>query len=252
MKRLLTLSLVLLSSLSMVAQNKIWQLKFEITQAIDAERMRARIQASGMEDQARDFAMPTAVTIKQTIDYSENLVSLGEARPEIPAMARQFMKDFKMPASMRKVVDVPRKVFIDILKDLRDSTAQPVYYTEEAYKATPADWKSSKKTKTILGYECTKATCTLDEQEYTLWVTTQLPGTFCPINGLMPPVGVVLGIESDERAYELKSIEEITTQPEGLPKDALQLDSKAFQEKRKSIFSQFGRPGGGGMMMRTN
>ena len=86
-----------------------------------------------------------------------------------------------------------------------DSTKKE-YYQTELPATRPADWKVTGKTKSILGYNCQRATCTIKDQPCTVWFTTDLPYTYSPAPNFTPDKGVVLVIESDDLLYRATKI----------------------------------------------
>ena len=86
-----------------------------------------------------------------------------------------------------------------------DSTKKE-YYQTELPATRPADWKVTGKTKSILGYNCQRATCTIKDQPCTVWFTTDLPYTYSPAPSFTPDKGVVLVIESDDLLYHATKI----------------------------------------------
>lgn len=86
-----------------------------------------------------------------------------------------------------------------------DSTKKE-YYQTELPATRPADWKVTGKTKSILGYNCQRVTCTVKDQPCTIWFTTDLPYTYSPAPNFTPDKGVVLVIESDDLLYRATKI----------------------------------------------
>lgn len=72
---------------------------------------------------------------------------------------------------------------------------------------TAEDFQLTGNKKKILGYECQEATATLRNQKVTLWFTKEIPLTFSPVNGLIPPSGgVVLAVQSKRMSASATSL----------------------------------------------
>ena len=100
------------------------------------------------------------------------------------------------------------------------------------------------KTKTLLGYNCQEATATLRNSKITFWFTKDLPLTFAPMNGLLPPGGgVVLEVQN-------RRMHAVATAVDLGPVDAGQLslpepNRPISQDEMRHRYQQRRRAGGG-------
>ena len=67
-------------------------------------------------------------------------------------------------------------------------------------------WQLTDQTKKIAGYTCRKATVPYKKETYTVWITTELPITYSPIQELTPDVGTVLLIEGSKEQYRARKV----------------------------------------------
>ncbi len=81
------------------------------------------------------------------------------------------------------------------------------FYIAQPFKEAEG-FQLTGKTKKILGYNSQEATATLRNGKVTLWFTKDLPFTFSPMNGLIPPDGgVVLDIQNNRMHYQATKLE---------------------------------------------
>ncbi|MBO0934163.1 GLPGLI family protein [Fibrella aquatilis] len=130
----------------------------------------------------------------------------GERTPEQMRAMQQRTGRFRMPIEQATHTDLATGKSYQLTTLNVDSTKKEYYQTEVA-ATRPADWKVTGKTKTILGYTCQRATCTIKEQPCTVWFTTDLPFTYSPAADLTPDKGVVLFVESDDLMYRATKID---------------------------------------------
>ncbi|MBO0938365.1 GLPGLI family protein [Fibrella sp. HMF5335] len=130
----------------------------------------------------------------------------GERTPEQMRAMQQRMNRFRMPMEQATHTDLTTGKSFQLTTLNIDSTKKE-YYQTEVTAARPADWKVTGKTKTILGYTCQRATCTIKEQPCSVWFTTDLPFTYSPAPNFTPDKGVVLFIESDDLMYRATKID---------------------------------------------
>lgn len=143
------------------------------------------------------------------------------------------------PVSNATYIDLVNKRYLQVLTQQQDSLVAGVWYSEEAYKPA-AEVKTSGKTKTIAGYRCQRATATLGEESFVIWYTTEIPMLFSPINGVWPPQGVVLAMESAKRSYMAKKVElKAVTDAPALPASAQKVTAAELKEKQRSIMEAF-------------
>jgi GLPGLI family protein len=126
----------------------------------------------------------------------------GSATGPSPEMMRQMerMRNMKPPVEDTQFTDLTTGKAVQITRVSKDSVTNEFYKTD-VVAARPADWEVTGKTKKIMGYACQRATCTIKEQPYTIWFTTELPYTYSPDARFTPDKGVVLWIESDDLMY---------------------------------------------------
>lgn len=143
------------------------------------------------------------------------------------------------PVTNATYIDLVNKRYLSVLTQRKDSVVEGVWYTEDAYKPA-AEVKTSGKTKTIAGYRCHRATAIMGEESFVIWYTTEIPMLFSPVNGVWPPEGVVLGLESTKRSYMAKKVElkAVTDAPE-LPASAEKVTTAQLKEKQRSIMEAF-------------
>ncbi|MEZ0541372.1 hypothetical protein [Fibrella arboris] len=63
-------------------------------------------------------------------------------------------------------------------------------------------WQFTDQTRKIAGYTCRKATVPYKKETYTVWITTELPLTYSPIQELTPDTGTVLLIEGSKEQFK--------------------------------------------------
>ncbi len=126
-----------------------------------------------------------------------------------------------------------------MLTQQKDSAVTGVWYSEEAYKPA-AEIRTSGKTKTIAGFRCQRATANMGEESFVIWYTTEIPMLFSPVNGVWPPQGVILALESSKRSYTAKKVELKTiTDAPVLPATAEKLTAAQLKDKQRSIMEAF-------------
>jgi GLPGLI family protein len=203
--------LISISFISMaLGQQTAGELEYEVTRQINPDQMRR--WGGGMSGGDESGMMPTVITLSQTLRFSGNLATWSTPRPGqqmssmMPAGAMGQMRRF-MPFDSKDYVDFSAGKFLHYVRNTSGEDTTTWFLQEEAF-VKPTNWQVEKKTKKILGYECKKATATFRDASYTIWYTTDIKGiTFSPINGLCPPEGLVLGIESDEQAFVAKKLD---------------------------------------------
>lgn len=201
-------STILIASAVFAYSQTAGEIEYEFTRQISGDMMRRF--GGGMGDESG--AMPSVITLNQTMRYAGNMATWTQPRPgrELMGMMPQGgqgqMRRF-MPFDTKDYVDFESGKFLHYMRATSGEDTLSWYLNEEPFEK-PANWKADKKTKKILGYECKKATATLRDVPYTIWYTTDIAGVyFSPINGLFPPEGVVLAVESDEQAYVAKKVD---------------------------------------------
>jgi GLPGLI family protein len=109
-------------------------------------------------------------------------------------------------------------------------------------------WQLGNDQKEILGYTCTKATTTWDDQQVTAWFTPQLPVSVGPelFNGLP---GVILALDINDGAKTIEAVDIDTTSPIEfeVPTKGKKVDQATYDEivKEKTEALQKAYGGGG-------
>lgn len=104
------------------------------------------------------------------------------------------------------------QTFVD-LKGLKKVTiltvgngADAKTYQAEVPLRRASGWQLTSQTKRIAGYTCRKATVAYKNETYTVWITTELPITYSPIQELTPETGAVLLLEGSKEQYKATKI----------------------------------------------
>ncbi len=101
------------------------------------------------------------------------------------------------------------------------------FRTAEAFQLTG-------KTKKLLGYNCQEATSTLRNQAVTLWFTKDLPISFSPLNGLIPPGGgTVLEVQTSRMHAIATQVDpdHVTEQQLLIPQPAQKVSREALRQR---------------------
>jgi GLPGLI family protein len=230
-----------------------YRINYEITRRVDGQNIKMVVVTDGNAGGAEPD-LPATITLNQTVGIFATGASLGE--PQMP-MPKGMDDDGAERVIIRPVqetmgMDFEKREFTRSMRSSFDPEKKSYYFTEPL--TTPKDWKEAKKTKKIAGFECKKATCTFEEAEYTVWYTTELPGTFSPLSNVFPPNGgVVLGLESDDQAYITLSIDQQVrvAKPANITEDAIKLTPAEMKAKRRE-FTQKAMSEGGNIRIRRN
>lgn len=156
-----------------------------------------------------------------------------------PAGAVGRSSSLRPPVTNSMYIDLINKRYLTVLTRQKDSIVDGAWYTEEAYKPA-AELKTSGKTKTIAGYRCQRATANVGEESFVIWYTTEIPMLFSPVNGVWPPQGVVLALESSKRSYMAKKVV-LKPVPDApvLPAGAEKVTAAELKEKQRSLMEAF-------------
>jgi hypothetical protein len=160
----------------------------------------------------------------------------GSARPSGNGAGQGIPQ---LPFRNATYIDLSKKQFLQVLETT--DAKKEAWFTAEAFKS-PAEFKESDKTKKIAGYNCKKATVKLNEEAFTIWYTTEIPLTFSPINGIVPPNGgFVLSAESSRRSIEAKKVDLKPVEPGDVmpPATAEKVDQKEMNDKRRQLMEKF-------------
>jgi GLPGLI family protein len=251
-------------------------IEYEVTSRVDITQMRVvtMTPGGGRVEGAPEGGMPdlpNLVTMKQTLTFSGGkgkLETEGGGGPRMMMMTTRggdvmqrgntVMADggamnaaampgrpipgkaLRPPVSNKTYIDLENRKYLTVTEEMKDSVVVNTWYSEEDYKPAP-EMKTSRRTKTIAGYSCKRATVTQGDEQFVLWYTTDIPVTFSPVNGVLPEKGVVLSIESSKRSYVAKKVE-LKPVPEAdvsLPATARKLTAEELKAKRRSIMEQW-------------
>jgi len=67
-------------------------------------------------------------------------------------------------------------------------------------------WQFTDQTRKIAGYTCRKSTVIYKKETYKVWITSELPFTYSPIQELTPDTGAVLLIEGSKEQYKARKV----------------------------------------------
>lgn len=107
-----------------------------------------------------------------------------------------------------------RNLFSEILKDLTKNElteycrmpealrSYDCYYTEPTPKQ---NWQIGNETKTIVGYQCQKATCSFRGRNYTAWFAVDIPLSYGPWKFCGLP-GLILKVQDDAKEYVFECV----------------------------------------------
>ncbi len=236
------------------------RIEYDILRRIDGQNIRMVVVTDGGAGgggQEPEVQMPSTVNMSQTVGISAKGAVLSEPAMPMPKWAGSGSEGADMERIIVKPVqesfnmDFGKRQLAQVMSSEHDPEKK-TYCTIKDF-STPKDWKEGKKTKKIAGYECKKHTCTLEDLEYTVWVTTELDGSFSPKSDLFPPSkGVVLAFESDDLSYMAKTVtlKVNVPAPTTVPADAVTLTPDEMKAKRRE-FAQKAMPGGMRMIRRN-
>jgi hypothetical protein len=233
------------------------RIEYDILRRVDGQNIKIMVvtDGGGGGGQEPEVQMPSTVNMNQIVGISAKGAVLGEPAMPMPKWAGNGAEGPDMeriiikPVQESFLMDFAKRQWVQVMRSEHDPEKK-TYCTLKDF-STPKDWKEGKKTKKIAGYECKKHTCTLEDLEYTVWVSTELEGSFSPKPELFPPgKGVVLAFESDDLSYTAKniSLNVKVPAPSNTPADAVTLTPAEMNAKRME-FVQKAMPGGGGVRM---
>lgn len=270
MKTIVLLAAGLTFSAAALAQQPSGVIEYEVNSKLEAGQFRMVMRGADGSVTTSNTPppdMPNLITTTQTFTFAGGLGRLemenggnmirrmtlgapgggGEAAIAATAVAAggpgPQMSDrsssLRLPVSNATYIDLINKRFLSVLTERKDSAVTGVWYSEEPYKPA-AEIKMSGKTKTIAGYRCHRATANVGEESFVIWYTTDIPMLFSPVNGVWPPEGVVLALESSKRSYTAKKVElkPVADAPQ-LPGDAQKLTAQELKDKQRSIMQAF-------------
>jgi hypothetical protein len=218
-------------------------IQYDITRKVDGQNIRVVVVTEGSNGSEGAGISATGVDLTEPQMPMPKMPDNGG-----PGMERIIVKPVKETFSM----DFSQRTMTRAMTSEHDPEHKT--YVNTVPLTTPTDWKADKKTKKVAGYDCKRATCTVDEEEFTVWYTTDLPGTFSPLSKVFPPsAGVVLALESDEQAFAATTVQTAVkvAKPASVPADAIALTPDEMKAKRRE-FVQKAFPQGGAIQMRRN
>lgn len=152
-------------------------------------------------------------------------------------------RSFRGRSSNSEYVDFTNKKYIRAFKRGDNDTT---FYIAQNFQSAE-NFQTSSRTKKIAGYTCHQATAQWHKNNYTIWYTKDIPITYSPLNGLIPPDGgFVLGLQSDRMEYkaakvQLQNVADTTIQIQG---PSHELTENEIQGMRKQMMDR--RRGGRG------
>lgn len=131
-------------------------------------------------------------------------------------------------------VDFKDKSFSRAFKRKNNDTT---FYIPQPFKEAKS-FKLTGNTKKILGYNAKEATASLRKGNATIWFTNDIPVTFSPVNGLIPPQGgLVLDIKDNRMHYQATKVDlkNIESADVTIPTPSHQLSKEEIQKMRKHM-----------------
>ena len=113
-------------------------------------------------------------------------------------------------------------------------------------------WQLTDQTRKVASYTCRKSTVIYKKETYTVWITTELPFTYSPIQELTPDTGAVLLIEGSKEQYKARKVAKTTLNESALKPtvQAQTVTADQLTEIRQKAIADFveknARPGQGG------
>lgn len=211
---------------------------YEITRRVDGNRIRIVTRGGGggnwTSDGGGEGGNSMVINLKQQLVFSPGIGKMSQPQPAM-AMPPGANVHIMRPFEETTFIDFNNQAYLKYLRGGAHQADSTAYFLEEPFEVAAA-WEESKKTKTIQGYECQRATCEYESARYTVWFTDQLGLTFSPVNGIIPPEGgFVLAIEGDDMAYEAKAVtlEKVALESFMPPTPAKKVDAEQYEAQRK-------------------
>lgn len=157
---------------------------------------------------------------------------------------RGGMGNFRGRGGNNEYVDFAGKKYIRAFK--RPDNDTTFYMAQDFQNAE--NFQASDKTKKIAGYNCHQATATWHNTSYTIWYTTDIPVTYSPVNGLVPPSGgFVLDIQSDRMEYKATSVklQDVADADVQVPSPSQELSQDQVRDMRRQMMSRMRNRNGG-------
>lgn len=192
--------MVFFSSMAFGQQKPSGIVDYEITMQRGGSRF-----AGNNADNDNDDSGPQIFTMKRTFTFNAEGGKLSS--PQFEGQAGRSPgrnRSFRGRGSNDQYINFTNKKYIRAFKSESNDTT---FYIAQDFEPAE-DFTPSNKTKKIAGYTCTKATAKFRNNEYTIWYTKDIPVTFSPVNGLVPPDGgFVLALKSNRMEYKATNVQ---------------------------------------------
>lgn len=148
---------------------------------------------------------PELITMNRTFTFNAKEGKLSS--PQFKGQTNRPQnanRRFRGRRANSEYIDFVNKKYIRAFKPQNNDTT--FYIAQDFHPAE--SFNLSNKTKKIAGFTCNKATARFRNNEYTIWFTKDIPLTFSPVNGLIPPDGgFVLALKSDRIEYKATNVQ---------------------------------------------
>ena len=137
---------------------------------------------------------------------SEQKVLINGAYAKVTGNNYQVMPTVggRRPFTEQFFIDLKGFKKVTILTVGNDADAKT--YQAEVPLQRVSGWQMTDQTRKIAGYTCRKATVPYKKETYTVWITTELPITYSPIQELTPDTGTVLLIEGSKEQFKVRKV----------------------------------------------
>ncbi|AKD57012.1 hypothetical protein [Spirosoma radiotolerans] len=137
---------------------------------------------------------------------SEQKVLINGAYAKVTGNNYQVMPTVggRRPFTEQFFVDLKALKKVTILTVGNDADAKT--YQAEAPLQRVSGWQMTDQSRKIAGYICRKATVPYKKETYSVWITTELPITYSPIQELTPDTGTVLLIEGSKEQFKARKV----------------------------------------------
>jgi GLPGLI family protein len=235
------------------------RLHYEFAQRVDKDKVKIKLfdpngQEINIDGPGSTIELPTSMSAQKSLVYSSRYAK--EEQPQGLQMVggNINMVPGKTPAAATRSLLAP--ISSTQYFDLGARTATTVTTIGgTAYAAPPAPvpapptgWQDLPQTKKIAGYLCHKVTVPFKKENYTLWVTTELPFAYSPVRELTPTQGVVLALSSDQEEYTATKLAaepvaeaDVRPSPQARPvteAEFKELRAKATADQRQRVLEQ--------------
>ncbi|WP_400192984.1 GLPGLI family protein [Hymenobacter sp. B81] len=235
------------------AQPSSGRIQYEVTQKVDASRMRVVMNGQEVRPGSPDFPadIPDVRTFGMTLSFAggyakeereNNAVrTIVTADGAGGAASAPQTTSLGRPFDEAVYTDLTKRTFSTLLTVKKDDVAT-TYRADEPFPQ-PSGWQLSEQTKKIAGYTCRKATVPFRKETYTVWYTTDLPFTYSPIKELVPEKGVVLAVEGSREQFraskvDAKPVAESEVRPSAQARQVSVAELQEVREKARADFRQ--------------